>query len=132
MHIQLVEIKKGKSLPRVVVLSDTLGYVIATDTNELDLTTIRSDTEWWKKILNVRKLGVVVDSQVDTAKGVIESNDRAQILDAIERGGEVFYVTFVHRIDGRPVFFSLYRGGKLSLSPEDQEYLKIIASLLEP
>jgi len=49
MHIQLVEIKKGKNLPRVVVLSDTLGYVMATDAKGFDIPTIRSDTEWWKK-----------------------------------------------------------------------------------
>ncbi len=130
MQIQLIEIKKDKRLPHVVILSDNLGYVMIDKAQQLDLQTIRSDAEWWKKILKSRELGAVVDSEVDTDEGAIESNDRAQILDSIERGGEVFYITFVHRIDGRPVFFSLYKGGQLALSQEDQQYLESIGALL--
>lgn len=130
MQIQLIEIKKDEQLPHVDRLSDTLGYVMMDKAQELDLPPIRSDAQWWKEILKSSALGAVVDSEVDTDEGAIESNDRAQILESIERGGEVFYVTFVHRIDGRPVFFSLYKGGQLALSQEDQQYLKSIGSLL--
>lgn len=130
MQIQLIKIKKNKQLPHVVILSDNLGYVLSEKAKELDLPIILSDTKWWKKILESHELGSVVDSEVDTDEGEFESNDRGQILDSIEHGGEVFYVTFVHRIDGHPVFFSLYRGGQLAMSQEDKKYLKSIGSLL--
>jgi len=130
MQLQLIEIKQDEPLPDVDRLSDTLGYVPIDQAQELDLPPIRSDAQWWKKILTSRTLGSVVDAEVDTDAGALESNDRAQILESIEHGGVVYYVTFVHRIDGHPVFFSLYQGGQLALSPEDQPYLKSIGSWL--
>lgn len=130
MQIQLIEIKKDKRLPQVSILSGHLGYVMMDKAQELDLPTIRSDAEWWEKVLRVRELGAIVDSAVGIGEGIIESNDRAQILDSIECGGEVFYVTFVHRVDGYPVFFSLYKGGQLAVSQEDCHYLTAIGACL--
>jgi len=130
MQIQLIAIKKGQPLPYRDRLSDTLGYVPIDHAQTVDLPPIRSDAQWWNTILTARALGAVVDARVDTDAGALESNDRAQILESIAQGGTVVYVTFVHRIDGHPVFFSLYHGGQLALSPEDQPYLKFIGSWL--
>lgn len=130
MQIQLVTLTNHVWHPDVVRLSKTLGYIPRDRIPPRTVHPLQSDAAWWKTILLSSEFGAIVDSEVYTDAGAITSNDRAQILACIDQGAEVFYITFVHRIDGHPVFFSLYHGGQLALSVEDAPYLASIGALL--
>ena len=134
MQVQLVLVNNDNTSPGVQRISDRLGYIQIEQTDrqaESELT-FHIVNNWWKKVLQTLQLGTIVDSEVDTDDGPIESNDRMKILNSLEEGGNIFYVTFVRRIcsNEHPMLFSIYRGGQLTFSSKDLNHIKEIGPLL--
>ncbi len=104
VQLQLVVLNRDSASTTVQKISDQLGYIpMGEQGNALTI-----DREWWRRVLRTKPLGVVVDSEIETADGSIESNDPERILRVLDEGGEVLYITFARRFssDEHPVLFS--------------------------
>ena len=131
MQVQLVVVNSDHTPPGVQRISDRLGYIPTAQARHSPLA-FRTDAHWWKQVLHTLPLGTIVDSEVDTAEGPVESNDRMKIVNVLEAGGDVFYVTFARKISPHdsPVIFSIYRGGQLTFSMKDLNHIKDLGPLL--
>lgn len=131
MQVQLVVVNPDQTPPGVQRIADRLGYIPTAQVRH-SAWTFRTDAHWWLQVLHTLPLGSIVDAEVDTAEGPVESNDRQQIVNVLEAGGDIFFVTLARTIRSRdyPMIFSIYRGGQLTFSMKDLNHIKDLGPLL--
>ena len=118
----LVLVRPDHTPPGVQRITDHLGYIPTVRARHSSWT-FRTDADWGKKLLHTLPLGTLIDAEVDTADGPIKSTDCRQIVNVLEAGGDIFFVTFACAIHSRAykMIYTIYRRGQLTLFAKRSE-----------